>query len=221
MTQHLSWETLNDFVDDAATLDANARRRAADHLVECTQCRETVRKLRTLISRASEISEIAPPVESWNSISATIERRKSVKLTGRTAGKSAQPRWKWMRAASLGAAAAAVMFYLIFSSATRSKGALTVTPQSLPSEVVRIDDEFGTTARELSAAMNEPRVSADAPELAQSVARSVAVIDIAIAEARDALIRNPSSEFVRDALVRNYQQKIDLLRRVTARAASN
>jgi hypothetical protein len=130
----------------------------------------------------------------------------------------------WLSAAVIMLVASSLLFrYSDRAKAIATGGTPDTTPvvAAATTELQRIEREYGTTADALSEAMKEPRVHQNAPDVAESLARSVAVIDAAIAEAREDLIKDPSSDFARQALVRNYQQKIDLLRRVTARAVSN
>jgi hypothetical protein len=225
MTKHLEWETLNDYVDDAAALDAAVRRDAADHLADCSECREKAGRLRAIVAAAADISQVAPPAAAWEAIDATIDRRKSVHLSDRKPGTTGASRALnfWIAAAvSLMVASSLLLYSFSRGKAGAGRPAVVASAAaSVPVEVQRIDAEYGATAEALAAEMKEPRVQVNAPGVVEAVARSIAVIDTAIAEARDALIKDPSSESVRVALVRNYQQKIDLLRRVTARASSN
>ena len=52
------------------------------------------------------------------------------------------------------------------------------------------------------------------------VERALATIDLAIAEGREALLRDPSNAALSELVASNYRQKIELLRRVTQLASS-
>jgi hypothetical protein len=58
------------------------------------------------------------------------------------------------------------------------------------------------------------------PETIVTVERSLATIDVAIAEGREALLRDPANAALSELLASNYRQKIELLRRVTQLASS-
>jgi hypothetical protein len=53
------------------------------------------------------------------------------------------------------------------------------------------------------------------PETLVKVERALATIDLAIAEGREALLRDPSNAALSELMASNYRQKIELLRRVT------
>jgi hypothetical protein len=95
-------------------------------------------------------------------------------------------------------------------------GAPGVQLVALPPELAAAERGYLTTVQELSAALAETHALL-APETVQAVERSLRVIDDAIAEAREALLRDPSNLMVRDLLRKGYEQKVDLLRRTTAR----
>jgi hypothetical protein len=91
---------------------------------------------------------------------------------------------------------------------------------ALPASLVQLERGYLETVGELTEALNASRGKL-APETVRAVERSLRVIDDAIAEARDALMRDPASALLRDLLSKNYQQKVDLLRRASARAETS
>jgi hypothetical protein len=101
-------------------------------------------------------------------------------------------------------------------SAQPPDGASGVRLVALPPELAATERGYLTTVDELTATLQESHALL-APETVQAVERSLRVIDAAIAEAREALLNDPSSLMVRDLLRRGYEQKVDLLRRTTAR----
>jgi hypothetical protein len=58
------------------------------------------------------------------------------------------------------------------------------------------------------------------PETLVKVERALATIDLAIAEGREALLRDPSNAALSELMASNYRQKIELLRRMTQLASS-
>ena len=80
-------------------------------------------------------------------------------------------------------------------------------------------DQYDIAARELSAAMARKHGKLR-PETVAAVDRSLRTIDDAIAEARAALATDPASGVVYELLLGMYRQKLDLLKRSAALAAS-
>ena len=76
------------------------------------------------------------------------------------------------------------------------------------------EGEYARTIGELRAAFDAQR-SQLSPETVRTVERSLAVVDSAIAEARDALIADPNNRTLVDLLSATYQRKLDLLRRTS------
>ena len=52
------------------------------------------------------------------------------------------------------------------------------------------------------------------PEAAEALDRDLHVVDVAIAELKDAIARDPSNRALRQLLASSYRQKVDLLKRV-------
>jgi anti-sigma factor RsiW len=222
MSTHMNWETLNDYADQRLTppvTDAVTR-----HLDECDECRRTLARLRNVLAAAqSATTSVEPPAEAWQAIRAEIDLRKVVPLPG-----TARPvrRIPWLRVAAVAA-------IIVVSSATtvaimnvkKEQSIAVVTPRDtalpgvVPVSVTSIDKDYEETVRTLTATLEASR-SKLAPETIEAVERNLKIIDDAITEARDALLRDPASTHLRGMLSKNYQQKVDLLRRVSARVTS-
>jgi hypothetical protein len=222
MSAHVSWETLNDYADNR--LAPPERDAITHHLQGCEECRRTLARLRSVLASAkAAAASVEPPADAWQAIRAEIDLGKVVPLPS-----TARParRVPWMRVAAI----AAVM--LVTSATTvaimNAKKQQTVvvavpqdtgTPGVIPVTVTAIDREYEENVRTLTATLEASR-SKLAPETIEAVERNLKIIDEAIAEARDALLRDPASTHLRGMLSKNYQQKVDLLRRVSARVTS-
>jgi hypothetical protein len=136
----------------------------------------------------------------------------------------------WRRPAALAAAAAilVVLSSLITARIVSRAPAASVaagsrpgdslaSPVSFPADMARAERDYRRTIDELDATLQEER-SRLAPATVAAVERSLSIIDAAIAEARDALRRDPANAMLRDVFTRNYQQKLDLLRRAASLA---
>ena len=53
------------------------------------------------------------------------------------------------------------------------------------------------------------------PETAEALARDLRVVDVAIAELKEAVARDPNNPALRRLLATSYRQKVDLLKRVS------
>ena len=81
MSNHLSWDALNDVVDDALLPDA--LRAAEAHLADCPTCRAQIASLRTLAQRATNVADsIDPPDDAWR----VVRDRISASAKDRSAG---------------------------------------------------------------------------------------------------------------------------------------
>ena len=76
------------------------------------------------------------------------------------------------------------------------------------------EGEYNRTIDELARAVNAQRGRLS-PATVRTVDHSLAVIDSAISEARDALIADPNNTTLVDLLSASYQRKLDLLRRTS------
>jgi hypothetical protein len=126
------------------------------------------------------------------------------------------------------AAAAIALITISFAAGTRyvalrgpirvapaESAGLRFSPASFPADLRAVERDYATTIRELTEGLDAERAHL-APETVAAVERSLAVIDSAIVEARSALARDPANVILRDLFSRNYQQKVELLRRATA-----
>lgn len=218
MNAHVSWETLNDYADNR--LASPVRETVAHHLNECDECSRTLERLRTVLTSAkAAASSVEPPEDAWQGIRAEIDLRKIVPLPSTSRPARQVP---WMRVAAIAAIIAASSATTVAIMNTRNSQSVAVGPPqdtAAPGIVLAIDKDYEETVRTLTATLEASR-SKLAPETVEAVERSLKIIDEAIAEVRDALLRDPASTHLRGMLSKNYQQKVDLLRRASARASS-
>lgn len=220
MNGHASWETLNDYADDV--LGTDVRNGVAQHLDGCSECRDALARLRGLLDAAGGLPEsIEAPAEAWGVIRSAVENEKVVALP--VTGARARPLSRmWLGAAAvLLVVASSATTALLMRQSTPPVGvvASVARPESvaLPASLVSMERGYLATVNDLTAALNTSR-SKLAPETVRSVERSLRVIDDAISEAREALLRDPASAVLRDMLSKVYAQKIDLLRRASGRS---
>lgn len=228
--QHLSWEMVNDYAD--ARLDASARREAAAHLDACERCRDVLAELRCLLAAASDVPEvIAPPEPLWSEIQHTIVARRGERVAREVTPIANPTRWtaRWVAAAAIvlvfvssGVTALVMRGHAGVATNADATGAVAAasrnlsqrsSPESaLPASFVNAEAAYLSNVEALQRTFDRER-STLSPRTIAVVERSLATIDAAIREAREALLADPSnSELVR-LLDSNYRKKVELLRR--------
>lgn len=217
MSDHLDPMTLSDLAGDV--LSGEARARADAHVRDCDDCFARLTRLRALLADAAALPrEAALPPDEWTRIRA--------RLTSPSAAPVAAAPW-WSRRGWL--AAAGIALVVLSSGVTAlvlewgEQPVVPVVATSAPAiplatRLASVEADYATVIRDLERELDEHR-DALAPETIAAVERSLRVIDAAIAEAREALARDPGSETVARLLVASHDQKIELLRRATRMAS--
>lgn len=236
MNAHIEWDTLNDFVDAALTIDERAA--AARHLDVCVSCRDRLAELRCLLAAASDVPErVEPPEDLWPALQAEIERRQVVPITLGISSASSRPSAersvsvRERRSSRTPLLAAAALVLVAGSSAItalvlRSDGATpfatgrseSTLVRALPASLAFTERAYVGSAEELQSLLDAQRDSL-APETVATVERALAEIDAAIIEARAALLRDPRSQVLADLFLASHRQKLDLLRRASELSA--
>ncbi|MCC6317922.1 MAG: hypothetical protein IT361_09550 [Gemmatimonadaceae bacterium] len=125
------------------------------------------------------------------------------------------PRWLAAAAVALVSVSSGLTLLIVRGSAAR----VTVTradagASMLPAQWQAAERGYQASVVELRAQLDTQRAGLD-PATAAAVERSLVTIDAAIAEAREALLRDPASAALAELLASNYRQKVELLRRAT------
>ncbi len=214
MTHHLSFENLCDLADDA--MDASEMAVARGHIAACATCATQLAELTQLhVDAAALPREVPPPADLWRDIKRDLSPQRSRGLA----------RWHVRHLA------AAALLIAVGSSATtalvlRGEPASATQPVAdateyvtevsapLPARLASAEDGYSRSVRVLQATLDERRDSL-APSTIATVERSLRVADSAIAEAREALARDPANTALARLFASNYERKIDLLRRAT------
>jgi len=222
MTNHLSWETLNDLVD--GVLSPSTATTAESHARECATCGRALAELRSKLMDAGALpSKVSPPDDLWTDVRATIEAGKVAHLP---LGSGRSPlNGFWVTRGSLAAAAVILIAATasLTSVAMRSRAPVMVTDGAAATTVLA---SWQSSERAFQASVVELRGQLEvlhdhlAPETLVKVERALATIDLAIAEGREALLRDPSNAALSELVASNYRQKIELLRRMTQLASS-
>ncbi|HZI30005.1 MAG TPA: hypothetical protein VFD64_17670 [Gemmatimonadaceae bacterium] len=221
MTTHLTWETLNDLVDDV--LSPAAKAAAETHARDCASCATSLAELRATVAVTHDLPEsVTPPEDLWHDVRATIEAGKVAHLP--LGSVPAHARGFWVTPGRL--AAAAVMLVAVTASLTGIVMTSQPATQTIAQAPLAVSVSWQASERVFQANVLALREQLEAlhdhlaPETLVKVERALATIDLAIAEGREALLRDPANAALSELVASNYRQKIELLRRVTQLASS-
>jgi putative zinc finger protein len=184
---------LNEYVD--GTLAARDRASVEAHLAECAGCRDAVAELRRLVAGARQLpTSITPPRDLWPVIGRRIEQRATWNVQR-----------VWRRRALAAAAVLVIglgLYRLLppFTAQYRPAGQGWAAVQA---DFDRATDELG-----IILAADRGRLR---PETVALLERNLAVIDVAIAESRAALARDPANAELRRLFAAASRQKVELL----------
>jgi anti-sigma factor RsiW len=223
---HAGVDQLGDYLDGAMSQDARGDVDA--HLEVCAACRARLGALRLLVERAAHApASIEPDEDLWPEIHQAIDSRRTLSLPlgggARGAGRPGR-RWRLVAGAVAAAGLVAAASSLVTLRVMRAPGvvaegrdsaalvARTGEDRDALVRYVALERDYDRSARELWAALDAQRGTL-APATIETVERSVATIDRAIAEARDALQHDPGNRALVDMLTASHEQKLDLLRR--------
>jgi anti-sigma-K factor RskA len=215
MTCDQAKERLDDYVD--GTLREAELHEVEMHLATCAACADEERRLRAFLARVAALrAEVSPARDLWPGIAsriAAVRPRAAVRTF---------PRAWWTPAAGLAAAAAVVValgatLLRVGSPSARegSKGigvaqeaAWTTDPTLLAAE-----RDYARATAQLMAALDARKATLP-PGTVASVEKDLATIDVALAQVRSALRREPGNAQLSHMLAATHQKKVDVLQRV-------
>ena len=209
-------ERLDDWVD--GQLAAAAAAEVGAHLASCPLCQERERRLRQVLAHAASLPRsVAPPRDLWPGIARRVERERS---WSRAAGGWSP--WALAAAATVVVGLAAVFWSGRAPSAVRTVAIPVATPEArlaaLPEAVsdpvlAAAERDYEAAAGALLEALQQRRARLQ-PETLAAVEANLEVIDRALAEVRQALVKNPSNPELNRMLVATHRKKVDVLSRV-------
>ena len=190
------------------------------HAGRCGACAAMLADLRRIGADARALPALAPSRDLWTGIEARIQAP-VIPLVDRPTGSARAPRTMQLRTRWL--AAAAVLLMALSSGltyfATRPEPAPETSqyvvigdPEArqasdVAPSLTHYDEEIG----QLRAIIADRNAELDSATVA-TIERSLRVIDDAIAESRDALSRDPGSDFLHEQLDRTLARKVELMR---------
>ena len=218
---HLTEDERQSFADD--TMSPEQRASAEAHLAACRSCADDVARLTTLMTRIRETPAPSPTValdELWPTIRARIEQSKVVSLPADVpAVRRFSPRMWWF--GSIGGVAAAVLISMAVMRGRPTGPGDAVGPGTTPNagepSLIAVVDSAHAYEQEARILLDklELRRAMLRPETAEALAHDLHVVDVAIAELKEAVARDPNNPALRRLLATSYRQKVDLLKRVS------
>jgi len=209
-------ERLDDWVD--GELAAAAAAEVEAHLASCPLCQERERRLRQVLAHAASLPRsLTPPRDLWPGIARRVERERS--WSWASGGWSP---WALAAAATVVVGLTAVLWSGRAPSAVKTVEIPAATPEArlaaLPAVVsdpvlAAAEREYEDAANALLEALRDRRSDLQ-PEALAAVRKNLEVIDRALAEVRQALVKNPSNPELNRMLVATHRKKVDVLRRV-------
>jgi hypothetical protein len=206
---------LDDWLDGALTGDA--AREVESHLAGCAACRERERELRQLLAHAAALPRsLAPARDLWPGI--------AERIGGGWLGWGA----RGFQPLALAAAAVVVLGLaaLVLTRLAPERVRTVTMPAASPSAatfvaggsaadpvLAQAEREYEDAAKALLEALQRHRGLLPAEDLAR-VESNLQVIDRALAEVREALVKDPKSPELNRMLVATHRKKVEVLRRV-------
>jgi hypothetical protein len=165
---------------------------------------------------------LTPPDDLWSEVRTTIEAGKIARLP--LGAEAPRAHGFWVTPGRLAAAA------VVLVAATASLTGVVLRSAPTSSTVVQLPfttaEAWLASERVFQANVVELRAQLEglhehlSPETLAKVEKALSTIDLAIAEGREALLRDPSNTALSELVASNYRQKIELLRRLTQLASS-
>jgi len=234
MSRHEQWtDQLSDYLDDELS---EAERAAVEaHLGECAECSKTLGSLRRIVAEAASLTPRPPENDLWPGVAVRLAQPRRISFTiPQLAAASlllaalsggavvlllgGGPTGRSQTATNPGGTAEAPGV-----EAARPAGALSEdigSDSGLAAAVNVADAQYDEAVAELERALEEGRGRLDATTVSV-VEQNLSIIDLAIAEARGALMADPSNGFLSGHLIEARRRKLDLLRRAAALTQPN
>lgn len=233
-------DRLSEYADGSLTSEERALLEA--HLGTCAPCAATLAGLRAVIERARTLPERAPDVDLWPGIEAQIaayarEAHADAGRAARPAGGMGEGRrsfpgtrrgmvlsWPQLAAAGLAlvALSGGVSWY-----AARHAGAPAVATRPAaggndtvqPASSGTADGALAGELDQLEKVLASKRSELD-PETVRTIEANLKIIDLATAQAQQALADDPANPYLQEHLSKTMKRKVEMLRQATVLAST-
>jgi hypothetical protein len=208
-------DRLSEYMD--GELDRAERAMADRHLAACSACAMVLAELQELVSATALLPEVPPQRDLWPQISRRLAPRPTLAGIDPTVIPFARRKRVVLSIPQLVAAGLALMLLSaggmwIATGRPASDPILPVAYEAYPDAFLAAYDP---AMAEVEAEYQRRREELD-PETILVVERNLALIDLAIREARDALTADPSSGFLSGHLAETMRRRMSLLREVAS-----
>ena len=203
------------------TLPADRRALVDAHLAACDECAADVARIAELMKRTREST--APTTagtasldELWSPIRARIEATKVVALDTAAPSTSTRP---FVLLIAAGVAATLLLTTLVLRARPRDGQTSVATQVEADSTMLRaVADSTRVYEAEAQILLDRLEIQRATmrPEAKAAIDRNLRTVDVAIAELKDAIARDPRNPALRQLLATSYRQKVELLKRANA-----
>lgn len=209
-------ERLSEYIDGGLTREENEALEA--HLMTCADCGRTVAELRAVVARAGQVIDRPPENDLWPGVASRIaETPDTVDIV--------TPHTRRRFSFSMPQLAAASVVLVLLSSGTvfmmmqRNAQPVAQAPATTQQRGTVIPanttaENYDTAIEELERTLASGRSELDTATV-RVLEKNLRTIDVAIAEARQALGRDPGNTYLNRYLDKTMQRKVQLLRRAT------
>ena len=203
------------------------------HLGTCAPCASTLAGLRAVIERARTLPERAPDVDLWPGIEARIAAfaRESRAGAGRSFPESRRGMvLSWPQLAAAGLALVALSGGVSWFAA-RNVGTPTVATRAARGGEATVDGTVRPAASDaadgalageldqLEKVLAAKRSELD-PETVKTIETNLKIIDLATAQAQQALADDPANPYLQEHLSKTMKRKVEMLRQATVLAST-
>jgi hypothetical protein len=210
-------ERLSDYIDGELTTEEAEALEA--HLLECADCGRTLHELRAVVARAGQVIDRPPANDLWQGIAeqiAVVEQGGRVELQPKRRFSFSIPQ---LAAASVALMlmSAGTMYLMVKDGAEPAARQIAERPASqgpVMSVGARTAANYSDAIDELERALKDGRTQLDSSTV-RVLETNLRAIDVAIADARQALSRDPDNQYLNRYLDQTIQRKVQLLRRAT------
>jgi anti-sigma factor RsiW len=209
-------ERLSEYIDEE--LPTGERRELEEHLRGCVECAETLDELRHLIAQVPALEvESEPGVDLWPGIERRLTPRQPARWRAWPAVRSGWLVPRLAAAAALAVAACVVLVWYSPFGANLRPGRLTATGSLEHGWAVDPDQEYESRVAALEREARA-RLTLD-PHVVDVLEENLATLDVAIANYRDVLSKEPDDALMQKRLEAARQRKLDVLQHAVALAS--
>jgi hypothetical protein len=233
-------DRLSEYLDDA--LSPDERTLADAHVSTCDACRGALSDLTTIAARARTLPAIAPAADLWPGIAARVavlaqdvaasaqdlpRARRAVPVRrGLFAGGGITMSWPQLAAAGIALMllSGGAVWYANRAPNGAGRGTLATngTPGatgSLAATHPDVDPGYAAEVADLERVLAANREKLG-PETVKTIESNLRIIDLATAQARQALAADPANPYLKDYLSKTMKKKVELLKQATVFATA-